>query len=77
MARSHHRPKKHHQQQHAVSAKTRKKGVTVITIFIAVFGLLMGYLVGGGDVVYIVLGLLGGVLVGYIVGRSVDNAKTK
>jgi uncharacterized protein YcfJ len=73
MARSHHRPKKHHPQQHAVSAKAKRKGMPVFTVFGAVFGMLLGYLVG--SVVGLFIGLIGGIAIGYFVGNSIDSRK--
>jgi len=78
MARSHHRPKKHHHQpHHAVSAKTKRKGTTALTILLAVFGLLIGYLAGGGNLIFMIVGLLVGAIAGWFVSIAIGNSDTK
>jgi len=75
MARSHHRPKKHHpQQHHAVSAKTKRKGMPVITIFGAAFGMLLGYLIAG-NLIAVFIGLIAGGAIGYFIANSIDSSK--
>jgi hypothetical protein len=80
MARSHHRPKKHHpqQQQHAGTSKPRKKAAPVISIFLGVFGLAIGYFAAGEfNIIALVAGAAIGALAGYLIGNNIDKAALK
>jgi uncharacterized membrane protein YfcA len=77
MARSHHRPKKpHHQQQHTISPKAKRKGTNVITILLAVFGALIGY-IASGDIIFVIVGLVIGAIIGWFVSNNVGNIQTR
>jgi len=79
MARSHHRPKKHHpQQQHPASARARKKAAPVISIFIGFFGLAIAYFAAGGpNIAALIAGAVIGAVAGYLIGNSIDKASLK
>jgi ABC-type nickel/cobalt efflux system permease component RcnA len=78
MARSHHRPKKpHHQPHHTISAKTKRKGTTSLIILLAVFGLLIGYMAGSGNLIVMIIGLVLGAIIGWFVSVGVGNTNTK
>jgi len=78
MARSHHRPKKHHPQQphHTSTAKTRSKATSVFLILFSVFGAGIGYF-AGESILALIIGLVVGSTLGYLIGRSLDKQPVK
>ena len=75
MARSHHRPKKHHpQQQHATARKQPRKAAPIMSVFIGLFGLGMGYFASGLTPSALIIGAILGGLVGYLIGHGMDKA---
>jgi uncharacterized protein YcfJ len=58
-----------------IPANERVKGKTFWAILFAVFGLIIGFLVGGGDIIIIALSALGGGLIGYLIGKSMEESK--
>ncbi|MBL7746345.1 MAG: hypothetical protein JNM19_02860 [Chitinophagaceae bacterium] len=83
MARSHHRKKhkehlrqfKHSHDTTAVSPAAKSRAAVVFGILGALVGIAVGYFATHGDLVWVAAGLITGGVIGYAIGRQVDNAK--
>ena len=77
-SRSRHKHHGHNHQGHQTIPAARhasKRGAAfVLAISVAVMGGLVALLVNGTGLAWISLGILGGALVGYLIGHSIDKA---
>lgn len=83
MAQSRHRHKHAHHHAHPPhpTAGTRhhaqRKAVTIMMIFMGVLGLFVAYVSAGPDLLWLTIGLVAGVVAGFLVGRSMDKTAGK
>lgn len=81
MARSHHRKKhKEHLQQFKhkgdMTTSTAKTPASrIMTVVGALTGFVIGYLSSNGSILWMAVGLVGGGLVGYWLGRRMDQGQ--
>ena len=68
--RSGHHP---HQKSSAVHARQRTNGRIVWALLFGVFGLLMAFFASDGYYVYLVIGAVLGCLLGYYIGRRMEE----
>lgn len=84
MARSHHR-KKHkthvrqfRKQQSSGSGGFRRSSTfPVFTIIGGALGAVVGYIATGGEILWVVAGLVAGAAAGYLLGRKIDADSSK
>ncbi|MDQ6815157.1 MAG: SoxR reducing system RseC family protein [Bacteroidota bacterium] len=70
----HHQTGPHTQQS---SPKNKRTAASVVAIIAGILGLAVAYFTQGADVFWLIAGTLIGVLLGYIVGRSMDRSIAK
>lgn len=58
-----------------IPANERVKGKTFWAVLLGVFGLIIGFLVGGRDLIIVGLSALGGAFIGYLIGKSMEGSK--
>ncbi len=84
MARSHHRKKhkahlrlfKNTQEAGTASyGKAKSKAIVVFGILGALIGFAVGYFGSNGSLIWSTLGLVGGTVTGYYLGRNIDKGK--
>lgn len=80
MAQSRHRHKHTHHHAHpphpgaGTRHQAQRKAVTIMMIFMGVLGLFVAYVSAGPELLWLTVGAVCGVVAGYFVGRSMDNA---
>lgn len=81
MPQSKKRKPHHHQQPPAAipSARKNKKNsaVTVIIIFFALIGLAIAYFTAGTAPLWLVIGIVGGAIAGFLFGKQLDKSFSK
>ena len=78
MARPHHRKKHKHFQPPPHERKKSKGGAaSIFAIFGALVGLALAYFGTQGEMLWLIVGLGGGLLIGWLIGRNIDKSADK
>lgn len=77
MPRSRNRPGHHYQKPADIPARQRMKGRIVWAILFGVFGLAIAYFASGGSYPALIVGALIGCVLGYWVGKNMEQQAVK
>ena len=79
MPNPHHRKKRKHFQPPPHKDQGRKAGgaKSVMSVTGGVIGLMIAWFATQGNIVWIVVGLVAGAIIGYAIGRNMDREKSK
>ena len=79
MARSHHRKKHKEQLRHfkhkeeTTFSTPKSKAANIFAVMGAIVGLAVSYFASEGSVLWIYIGIIVGVIAGYLIGRKLDS----
>ncbi len=74
---AHHRHAKPAQQHTAARPPQRRSAITIMVIFLAIFGIGIAWITAGASFVWLAVGALAGAVVGYFIGQSMDKVAAK
>ena len=78
MPQSRKRPGHHeHHQPSSIPSKQRTKGRTILAILFAVFAGVMSFFAAGDNYVVLIIAVLAGAVIGYVVGKNMEQAAKK
>ena len=77
MPESRKRPGHHYQQPSDIPSRQRTKGRIIWAILFAVFGLVITFFAAGDNYLVLIIGAVIGGLIGYVIGKSMEQSASK
>lgn len=75
MPESRNRHKHHHNvQTHHTPVKPKRSAAAVLAILAAILGLTIAYFTQGADLLWMIIGVAFGAVIGYLIGHNMDKA---